>query len=57
MRFWLFSSLFNISSAKLHPNYAKHVDTHRTDTQTEDDYNKDIDECDEDNTTSSCSAR
>ena len=53
---WLFSSLFNISSTKLHPNYAKHIDTHRADTETKDDYNGGIDDCDEDITTSSCSA-
>ena len=42
MRFWLDSSLFNISSAKLHLNYAKYIETQRT----EDDYKEDIDECD-----------
>ena len=46
-----------LNSAKLHPNYAKHIeDTHRTDIETEDDYNKDINEFDEDNTISSYSA-
>ena len=52
MRFQFFSSLFNINSAKLQLNDAKHIDAHRTDTETEDGYNEDIDECDEDNTTS-----
>ena len=52
-----FSSLFNINSAKLHPDYPKHIDTYKTNTETEDDYNEYIDECGEDNTNSSCYAR
>ena len=49
--FGFFSSLFNINPVKLHPNYAKHIDTHRADTETEDDYNNYIDECDKDKST------
>ena len=41
--------------AFFYPNYSKHIDTHRTDTETEDDYNEDIDEC-HDDLISSCSA-
>lgn len=55
MRFWIFSSLFNINSVKLHPNYSKYIDTHRIDNETEDNYVEDINDCDENNITSSCS--
>ena len=41
---------------KLHPEYPKHIDIYRTETETEDDCNKYIDKYDKDNTTSSCYA-